>query len=30
MSDELDVGDEPVWYRLGFVLTVLLTCLFFI
>lgn len=26
MSDELDVGDEPVWYRLGFVLTVLLIC----
>ena len=30
MSEELDAGDEPVWYRLGFVLTVLLTCLFFI
>lgn len=26
MNEELDEGSEPVWFRLGFVLTVVLVC----
>jgi hypothetical protein len=30
MSEELDEGREPVWFRLGFVLTVVLISLILI